>query len=186
MDCTVHCPKEMPVPTSWIPLLVPKDDYMELARIVARRIEARDESAPLAEMSVSSDLDLQPSAGSKSDIASVTLMALRPWELSDLRRLASSEVPTAQRWARALDVCCDHVEVFLSTQQVATEAGMSINEWRDAPRKMTRHLKAHYPDVPAWPLAVKDGRILGHAGDQVYWAVNKEQANRWRQVRKES
>ena len=111
------------------------------------------------------------------------LAKLVPWEVSDLRRLATSDAITAMRWARALDVCAEHVGDFLSTKQVAEESGMSVNEWRDAPRKISRHLKAHYPDVPAWPLAVRSGRPLGINDDQVYWAISAEQAKRWRQAR---
>ncbi|WP_248581267.1 hypothetical protein [Nocardioides sp. InS609-2] len=63
---------------------------------------------------------------------------------------------------------------------------MTVNEWRDAPRKITRHLKANYPNVPLdshglhiWPLLAK-----GKPGSQeVHWAMNAEQASSWRKVR---
>lgn len=165
-------------------MLVPQEDYLELAQILANRAETRGESPSLPDVTTdpTGKIGIVPA----KDVASTTLAALKPWEADDLRRLAKSEFITAVRWARAIDVCCDHVEEFLSTQQIAKETGMSVNEWRDAPRKITRHLKARYPNVPAWPLAVKDGRALGHNDGQVYWAINGEQAARWQLVRGEA
>lgn len=88
-----------------------------------------------------------------------------------------------------MDVCSDAAEAvdpWLSTSEVAKRSGMSINEWRDAARKITRHLKANFAGVPLdengnriWPLLARDKP--GSA--EVHWAMNTEQAKRWRQVR---
>jgi hypothetical protein len=86
------------------------------------------------------------------------------------------------RWARAMDVASEHPEEFLSTVQIANASGMSINEWRDAPRKLPQHLTAHFPANIEWPLAAVGGRELGK-DDQVYWGITAEQAQRWLQVR---
>jgi hypothetical protein len=36
----------------------------------------------------------------------------------------------------------------LPTSEIAKRAGMTINEWRDVPRKITRLLRAHFPGFP--------------------------------------
>jgi hypothetical protein len=87
-----------------------------------------------------------------------------------------------------MDVCCEVAGSgeWLSTSEAAKRAGMTISQWRDAPRKITRHLKAHYPNVPTdergdhiWPL-----RAASMPGSpEVHWAMNVEQARRWREVR---
>lgn len=47
---------------------------------------------------------------------------------------------------------------WYTTSEVAEMSGLTVNEWRDAPRKISRHLKAHYQDAPvhdgsiSWPL----------------------------------
>lgn len=171
--------------TTWIPLLVPADHFEELAALVHRR--ATEDGIDVSELAVQADIDSPaPTAvTTPDDVATRTLAALEPWDLRDLTRLATSSAVTAQRWARALDVCANHVGEFLTTQQVASESGMSVNEWRDAPRKLPRHLKANYPEGLKWPLAVKDARALGMSEDQVCWAITEEQARRWREVRGE-
>src|SRR5450830_888767 len=169
--------------TSWIPLLVPAQDYLELAGLVAARQSVRGAAGQLPAVGATVDLASAATPSSRFEAAAAEELAkLRPWDIRDLGRLASSDVVTAQRWARALDVCCAHVGAFLSTEQVAQESGMTVNEWRDAPRKMTRHVDRHYPNAPQWPLCAVSGRTLGR-DDQVYWATNAEQAARWAQVR---
>lgn len=164
---------------NWIPLLVPEQDYVELAELVAKRVSSREVAD--SDLTVQSDLSSVPPAG---DPAEAALRKHEPWDVAELRRLASSDIVTAQRWARAIDVCAGHVGQFLSTQQVAAESGMSINEWRDAPRKITRHLASHYPAVNGtWPLVVVSGKQLGHSYDQAYWAITEEQAKRWAEAR---
>lgn len=174
--------------TSWIPLLVPREDYLELAGLIADRLDARGEPESLAEFAaVTSVVESPADRATDQDVKKATLDSLHLWDLADLRRLATSTFATAQRWARAMDVCSRHVNKFLSTQDVAAESGMTVNEWRDAPRKLPRHLAAHYPNVlhDKWPLAVLSARRLGINDGQVYWAINDEQAQRWLQIREE-
>ena len=96
------------------------------------------------------------------------LARLKPWSTDDLRQIIDTAptYKTMARWARAMDVASDHPEEFLSTAQIASESGMSINEWRDAPRKLPQHLTAHCAANIEWPLAGVGGRELGK-DDQV-------------------
>jgi hypothetical protein len=74
---------------------------------------------------------------------------------------------TADRWGKAMDVMCNHVGEFISSAQLAAEAGMPINHWRDAPRKLPSHLAKHYEHNIEWPLKAVGGRDL-KKDDQVY------------------
>lgn len=166
--------------SKWVPLLVRIEDYSELASQVAAR-EARrpDEAAQTPEASVI--LAERPRAATKAE---ELLARLKPWRLDDLRQIIDTAptYKTMARWARAMNVACDHREEFLSTAQIASESGMTINEWRDAPRKLPQHLTAHFPANIEWPLAAVGGRELGR-DDQVYWGITAEQAQRWAQAR---
>lgn len=172
--------------STWIPLLVRVEDYAELAGLVATKEAERPEgSAPsIPELTVA--LGEEPRAATK---AAELLMPLKPWSLDDLRQivLTAPVYKTMARWARAMDVAADHPGPtgFLSTAQMASTSGMSINEWRDAPRKLPQHLTAHFPAGIEWPLRAVGGRDLGK-DDQVYWGITIEQANRWKQVRSET
>lgn len=108
----------------------------------------------------------------------------KPWSTDDLRQIIDTAptYKTMARWARAMDVAAEHPEEFLSTAQIASEAGMTINEWRDAPRKLPQHLTAHFAANIQWPLAGVGGRELGQ-DDQVYWGLTAEQAQRWLRAR---
>lgn len=114
----------------------------------------------------------------------------RAWSLADLARLAQGRTATTARWTRALDLCSEAGPgVWLSSSEIARRSGMGINEWRDAPRKITRHLNKHYPDVPVnesgdhfWPLAVGGGGIPDNGGE-VWWAITIDQKRRWDEVR---
>lgn len=166
--------------SKWVPLLVRIEDYSELAsQVAAREAKRPDEVAQTPEARVA--LAETPRAATKTE---ELLARLKPWSLDDLRQIIDTAptYKTMARWARAMNVACDHREEFLSTAQIASESGMSINEWRDAPRKLPQHLTAHFPADTEWPLAAVGGRELGK-DDQVYWAINAEQAQRWLQVR---
>lgn len=176
--------------SKWTPLLVPEEDYLEFASLVAQRLTQRRErelvDGPEGVRVVAPPVDdLAAPVGGPATVMARALAALKPWNLDDLRRLAKGETVTTQRWAQALDLCSQRVGEFLSTQDVAALTGMRIEEWRDAPRKIQRHLDRNYPDVPGWPLAVVSGRKLGHTYDQAYWAINDEQASHWLKVRGE-
>ena len=84
-----------------------------------------------------------------------------------------------------MDVMCNHVGEFISSAQLAAEAGMPINHWRDAPRKLPSHLAKHYEPNLEWPLKAVGGRDL-KKDDQVYWGITAQQAQRWVQVRAEA
>jgi len=164
--------------TSWIPLLVRQEDYTEFATQVASR-EVGRENPGLP--SVTSGRI----AGSADTTREAEFLAtLKAWSLEDLRQLADSgpKFATADRWGKAMDVMCDHVGTFVSSAELAAEAGMPINHWRDAPRKLPNHLARNYRPNIEWPLKAVGGREL-KKDDQVYWGITTEQAQRWRQVR---
>lgn len=174
----------------WVPVLVRLEDYEEITSLVAEREAHRPEdgSQAAAHIELGGPVTLiRPS--SISDPDGEQLAAQTPWEIADLRKLAEGTSRTAQRWTKAMDVCCEVAESeypWLGTSEIAARTGMTISEWRDAPRKMTRHLKANYPDVPVdsqgnqvWPLLAKSKA----GSSEVHWAMNVEQARRWRRVR---
>jgi hypothetical protein len=169
--------------SKWVPLLVRIEDYAELAsQVAAREAKRPDEATRTAETRVA--LAETPRAATKAE---QLLARLKPWSLDELRQIIDTTptYKTMARWARAMDVASDHPEEFLPTTQIASESGMSINEWRDAPRKLPQHLTAHFPANIDWPLEAVGGRELGK-DDQVYWAITIDQAKRWLQVRAET
>lgn len=174
--------------TTWVPVLVRLEDYEEITRLIADREAGREDQMEFA----------GPSAVLTSNVASSTvagdpddeqLASWTPWSHDDLRKLAEGTSATARRWTLAMDACCEVADTeqhWLSTSEVAERTGMTVNQWRDAPRKLTRHLKANYPSVPldeeghhVWPLLAKWKPGSG----EVHWAMNTEQAARWRKVR---
>lgn len=171
----------------WLPLLVRDEDYAEFVAMVRDRERDRGDAGEVPVLGWPTAPGAEPAlppAG--ADVATSELGRLVPWEVPDLIELASGRTVTTRRWALAMDVCADRAGEFLSTEEVASAAGMTVAQWRDAPRKISRHLARHYPQVPGWPLRGVPGRHLGHLDGQVYWAVNAEQARRWRQARDES
>lgn len=170
--------------TTWVPILVRLEDYGEIAALIAEREASRVQ--PVTRV-IDTPTDA-PSAILDPDDAQ--LATWTPWPIEELRALAEGTSETAKRWTRAMDVCsavADTDHKWLSTSEVAARSGMSINEWRDAPRKISRHLRANYPRVPRddrgdhiWPLLA-----MGKPGShEVHWAMNSEQAGRWRAVRR--
>lgn len=168
-------------PTTWIPILVRRQDYAEVAALI---LELETRRGPGQDLP-----SVDSGAAPTIDPDDVRLESWTPWPLDQLRAFSQATSLTAQRWTRAMDVCCAAVgteRYWLSTSEVAERAGMTVNEWRDAPRKLTRHLKANYPDLPRdpeggpiWPLMA-----MGKPGSpEVHWAMNHEQAKRWREVR---
>ena len=169
--------------TRWIPLLVRAEDYAELARQVAAA-EAKRPHEPATTPGTRVALAETPRAATKAE---ELLAQLKPWSLDDLRQivLTAPTYKTMARWSLAMDAASDHPEEFLSTVQIASLSGMTINEWRDAPRKLPQHLAAHFPANIEWPLMAVGGRALGK-DDQVYWGITIEQAKRWIRVRAET
>jgi hypothetical protein len=165
--------------TSWIPLLVRQEDYTEFATQVASREVGRADSVVIP--SVASG-PVATTAGATKEAE--LLATLKSWSMEALRQLAESSATfaTADRWGKAMDVMCNHVGEFISSDQLAAEAGMPINHWRDAPRKLPSHLAKHYDPNIEWPLKAVGGRVFKKE-DQVYWGITAEQAQRWLQVR---
>lgn len=165
--------------SKWIPLLVREQDYLELAALVASR-EAGRNAESTGWPADSQPVDLTASSTREGKL----LATLKPWSVVSLRQLADSAetYATAMRWSKAMDVMLNHVGEFISSAQLAHEAGMTINQWRDAPRKLPSHLEKHYEPQLGWPLKAVGGREL-RKDDQVYWGITKEQAARWSQVR---
>jgi len=171
---------------SWIPLLVPQEHHVELATMVATRLEQIGFEAPAND---SIEIRLTPAqvrgATVTPDISAGdrALEANTPWSVESLRLLIANPTATARRWAMALDVCATGLGDWVSTQDMAERTGLTINEWRDACRKMTQHQRKNYPNESDWPLATISGRHLGHSYDQLYVAITEEQAARWAEAK---
>lgn len=167
--------------TRWIPLLVPEEHYPDLAAEITRLVRENEYEAPY-EYNFESRHDPLPPKSEAPGVAEEKLSGLKTWSVKDLRRLAAGDTRTTERWTMALDYCAQHVGQLYSTEEVATATGMSVAEWRDACRKIRRHLTRHYPAAPGWPLQDVGGRKIGK-DDQVYWGINEPQADAWRAAR---
>ncbi len=173
----------------WIPILVRLEDFEDITRILATREASRDNTAGEELPGV---IDRRESDGAEAEIGTredVRLREHQPWSRDDLARLAEGKTLTTQRWSLALDVCAKDPLEWLPTSEVAKRSGMSINEWRDAPRKITRHLKRNYPNVPQdkngdafWPLLDGGGGIPDNGGE-VWWTITPEMADLWNDIR---
>lgn len=163
------------------------EDYQDLTALIAQRETDREPSEPdilMRDVIVDDSVPTRTMSPEEEQLAKHI-----PWAEEDLARLAEGRTTTTERWTLAMDECVKVPEVYLGTSEVAKRSGMSISEWRDAPRKITRHLKAHFPGVPRaedgeaqWPLCVGGKGIPTESG-QVYWAITKEMATRWLKVR---
>lgn len=159
----------------WVPVLVPEEDYVAVCQFVAAR---QAERAPAGGSSGGGEAN-----GSGAD---TRLTAWPAWPEEALERLAQSTSVTAQRWARAMDAVAQGEQDWYTTSEVAQLSGLTVNEWRDAPRKISRHLKAHYTDVPvhkgnlAWPLRpwTNPERPL-----EVSWGMPPVTKERWLRIR---
>ena len=176
--------------STWIPVLVRLEDYPEITAQIAAREADRSDGEPVTPVDRVRGLDDQEVDARPTSPEEKKLAAHLPWSVEDLARLAEGRTSTTERWARALDVLVDSGPgTWLPTSEVARRSGMTINEWRDAPRKISRHLRAHYPNVPKnsrgeahWPLCV-GGRGISDNGGEAWWAITPEMAARWREVR---
>lgn len=168
----------------WIPVLVRLDDLDLVTRYIGELEASRDDSHldPMIELLHSSSDPTQVRASEPTELDS------RPcWDLEDLQRLAKGETATTSRWAKALDVCASAPGTYFPTSEIAKRSGMTISEWRDAPRKITRHLRVNYPNVPrdsdgnaVWPL---HARSIPENPGEVSWAISSEMARLWLKVR---
>lgn len=168
----------------WIPVLVRLEHLEAVTRFIGE-LEASRGADNVGDM-----IEFVEATGGVHSFAAerrAELDARPSWTLEDLQRLARGETATTERWARALDVCAAAPETYLPTSEIARRSGMTIAQWRDAPRKIARHLKAQYPHVPrdekgdaVWPLLAKS--VPEHPGE-VSWAITSEMARLWKQVR---
>lgn len=173
--------------TKWVLLPVPELDYRDLKALVERRQSERGEpSMPSTELIIGGELSVDAVRRAAFD-------AHQAWPATALARLAEGNTLTTHRWVQVLDLCSRHPDVLYSTADVVAQTDLSVNEWRDACRKITAHLKKHYADAPlweqephvgqpVWPLVAVGGREL-KVRDQLYVGITEEQAKRWREVR---
>ncbi|KAA1421727.1 hypothetical protein F0U44_05495 [Nocardioides humilatus] len=182
----------------WIPLLVRREDYPELAALVAQREIGRPDRA-LGSV-VSTDLPTSSAAApaptyaapvvaepvvelTPTEQAEVDALArFHTWSEADLLRLATSPVLAAHRWRMAFDACAAQPGRFFPDDRVAPLTGVRPEEWLEVRTAMGRFLETHFPDVPGAPMVVIDGLALERDA-QDWWAVPEEQARRWREIR---
>ncbi len=174
--------------TTWIPVLVRLEDYAEITNLIATYEADRNDGEPITPVSAVHDLGSLGVAAKPMSYEDEQLAKHVPWSLEDLATLAQGKTATTERWSLAMNVCAEAPEKWLPTSEIAKRAGMTTNQWRDAPRKITRHLRAHFPDVPKdengdawWPLCV-GGRDIPANGGEVWWAITTEMGNRWSKV----
>lgn len=162
--------------SDWVPVLVRLADYAAVTQfIAAREGERANQLTATSTHNTLADSGMDP-----------RLSSAPAWPEDALRRLAASTSLTAQRWTRAMDAIAVGTEEWYSTSEVAQMSGLTVNEWRDAPRKITRHLKAHYQDVPvhdgsiAWPLRAWSNP---DKPGEVSWGMPPVTRERWRKIR---
>ncbi|MCT1921940.1 hypothetical protein M3C63_08730 [Brevibacterium luteolum] len=169
--------------STWIPILARIDYAAEVMQLIT---ELERDLPDISEVTISaattSTVPTDAPAESVSDDADNADDLT--WSREDLERLAAGIFTTTQRWTRAMDVCVEQPGKHFATSQVAEMTGMSVDEWRDACRKISRHLKRHYPSVPrnaegehAWPLRAK--ALDGELG----WAMTPATARLWKSIR---
>lgn len=172
--------------TIWKVLYVPEVDAEEFrAEIAARQLVRMEPPAPdieevdarhaHAEAVLRGALDRQPS-----------------WSSTALARLAEDNTKTGKRWVVVMDHCAENPGSWYSTEAIARETDLSVQDWRSACRTIKR-IFHHFDDIPvwptgpykgemAWPLAAASGRSIG-VKDQLYVAMNDKQAELWLEVR---
>lgn len=161
----------------WVPVLVRVSDYGAVTQLIAareaERANHRGAMPQGSEVFAESGADLR-------------LASAPAWPEGALRRLSTSSSVTAQRWTRAMDAIAVGDADWYSTSEVAQMSGLTVNEWRDAPRKIGRHLKAHYHDAPvhdgtiSWPLVAWSNPA---APGEVSWGMPPVTKDRWRKIR---
>ncbi|MBT2504190.1 hypothetical protein [Curtobacterium sp. ISL-83] len=175
--------------TKWTFMPVPEDDRNEVSDLIVRKQKARGERPWPSPEDISKENLLGNTAWQAA------LNEIEPWPERSLAQLAEGASITTQRWTIAMDFCAKHPGQRFSTSEIAENTDLTVNEWRDACRKLTAHLRANYTGLPMWergsyageamwPLANASGRDLG-AEPQVYWGITEEQARRWRNIRGE-
>lgn len=174
--------------SAWIPVLVPEEHHTELVTMIATRLEELGVDASVAdsiEIRLAAPTTRGAVATTDTSAGDRALAAHVAWDVKSLRLLLANSTATARRWVKVLDVCAAEPDEWISTQDIADRSGLSINEWRDACRKMASHQRKNYPDEAGWPLANIMGRHLGHSYDQLYVAITTEQAGRWNEAKED-
>lgn len=168
----------------WIPLLVRREDYPELAALVAAREAHRPDGLPVQVVTPDGPpAPAVPSAHERPEAGQLALHAA--WPLADLERLATSPALIAHRLKAAMDICAAQPGVFVPEERLAELMGIKAEEWSSATRAMRRHLDAYYADTPGRPLVTVAGRAIGRDDDRLWWAITEEQARRWAEARTE-
>lgn len=183
----------------WIPLLVRREDYAELAALVAQREIGRPER-PLGSV-VSTDLPYAvpvagvgpvPPAAPAAPVVELTpaeraeaeqLAGLVPWSEVELERLATSPALLAHRWRMVLDACSSRPGRFFADERIFPLTATRPEEWEETRAAMGRFLETNFPDAPGAPVVVASGATLRRGDAQDWWAVTEEQADRWREIR---
>jgi hypothetical protein len=167
----------------WIPLLVRREDYPELAALVAEREAVRPDAQQVQVVTTEPSAPLAPSPNERTEAGQLALHA--PWPLADLERLATSPALIAHRLKAAMDICAAQPGVFVPEDRLAELMGIKAEEWSSATRAMRRHLDAYYGGTPGRPLVTVAGRTIGRDDDRQWWAITEEQARRWADARTE-
>lgn len=173
--------------TNWVLVPVPEQDRDEVIAMVVKNQTARNERPWPSPADISAD-DLVADAAWRAAVAEHPA-----WPKPALVRLAEGTSLTAQRWTIAMDFCAAHPGERFSTDEIVANTDLTLNEWRDACRKITAHLRANYPDIPAcargqydgagvWPLVTVAGRDL-KTDNQLFVGMTPEQASLWLEVR---
>lgn len=158
----------------WIPILVRAENYQQVAELVgARELERLG-------------ADSSTSTSVSGDTVDPRLLSWPAWPVEALRQLSEGTTTTAQRWTRAMDAIAVGDESWYPTSAVAAMSGMMLAEWRDAARKITRHLKAQYDGLPTdtdgnfvWPLRA----FTPKGSTEVSWGMPPETKRLWLQIR---
>lgn len=171
--------------SKWIPILVRSDYVQDVMALVIKLESAFSEDTEGDEHALPTAMprDARPSPVTINEV----LQPHQTWSLEDLKQLALGSTETTRRWTLAMDACAAHPGEFFPTSEIAARTGMSIAEWRDAPRKISRHLKAHYPSVPLspegfhiWPLVAQ---TRPEYPNEVSWSMTPEMSELWKQAR---
>lgn len=175
--------------TEWKLLPVPAADYDELSAVVTKRqVQRGEEVAPDADVISNDDavVDAVRAAAYSKHTA---------WDEVPLARIAEGRTLTTQRWTTVMDLLAKNPGPGneLSTTRIVELTDLTLNEWRDACRKIRPHLEKNYPDAPVWDYGRHAGGVMwpvvGISGkelkqyDELYVGITEEQARNWLAVR---
>ena len=173
--------------TNWVLVPVPEADRDDVTALVVKNQQNRGER-PWPSPADLSDRDVV------ADAVWRAAMADHPaWPEGALAQLAEGTSKTASRWATAMDFCAVHPGERFSTEEIVANTDLTLNEWRDACRKISAHLRSNFDGLPkwerdpyagqdVWPMVTIGGRELG-VENQLFVGMTAEQASRWLDVR---